>query len=173
MASDPEPPDGPSVRTIDTVWGLVVRTRDVLGIAAAVRLRRLARRGPEGVVVLDLRATSVAARVVAAAVADLAAGLRASGGVLRIVRSSRTPQILVDAAGAAVFTSLAEALGCRPTPDDRGACTIPARPDGRRPPATDGRPGMGPDRPFRTPGAPVRTHPTPLEVPRPRHPGAG
>jgi hypothetical protein len=158
---------------IDTVWGVVVQTRDVVGIVAAVKLRRLARRRSDGIVILDLRATSVAAPVAVAALGDLAAAVGANEGVLRIVRSSRTPQVLVEAAGAAVSTSLAEGLGCRPTPSDHRARDIPARPSGRRPPATDGRPGMGPGRPPFPPGAPVRTHPIPLDVPHPRRPDAG
>src|SRR4051812_30750478 len=72
------PDDGPSVSIVDTAWGTVVRTRNVVGLAAAVKLRRVVLRYPDAVVVLDLKATSVAAPVVVAAVADLAAGLRAT-----------------------------------------------------------------------------------------------
>src|SRR4051812_32458304 len=110
------PDDGPSVSIVDTAWGTVVRTRKVVGIAAAVKLRRVVLRHPDAVVLLDLRATSVAAPVVVAPVAALAAALRAHDGVLRVVRSRRTPQALLAAAGAPVFTSLAEALGCRSCP---------------------------------------------------------
>ena len=139
------PDDGPSVSVVDTAWGTVVRTRNVVGIAAAVMLRRLVLRHLDTVVLLDLRATSVAAPVVLAAVTDLADGLRAHGRALRVVRSLSTPQCLVEAAGApVVYTSLAEAFGGRSCPSEVRAVDPPTRPSGRRPPATGGRGGMGP-----------------------------
>ena len=169
------PDDGPSVSIVDTAWGRVVRTRNVVGIAAAVMLRRVALRHPAAVVVLDVRATSVAAPAVVAAVADLAAGLRAHGSVLRVVRSPGTPEVLVEAAGAPVYASLAEALGCRSSPSGPASVDPPARPSGRRPPATGGRGGMGPARSPLPPGDPVRTHPAPLHVhvPHARRPESG
>ncbi|WP_433782653.1 hypothetical protein ACQPX6_22635 [Actinomycetospora sp. CA-101289] len=162
------PDRGASVSIVDTAWGTVVRTQDALGIAAAVKLRRVVLRHPEAVVVLDLRATSVAEPVVVAAVADLAAGLRARESALRIVRSSHTPRALVAAADAPEYASLAEAFGHRPF----GAPPVdpPTRPSGRRPPATGGRGGMGPGRPPLPPGAPVRTHSVPLRIPHARRP---
>jgi len=176
MTTDPDttvPESGPSVSIVETAWGTVVRTRNVVDIAAAVMLRRLVLRHPVAVVLLDLRATSVAAPVVLAAVTDLAAGLRAHGCALRIVRSPRTPQGLVAAAGAPVYTSLAEAFGCRPCPPEARPADLPTRPSGCRPPATGGRGGMGPGRSPLPPGAPVRTHPAPLQVPHARRPENG
>jgi len=165
------PDDGPSVSIVETAWGTVVRTRNVVGIAAAVMLRRLALRHSGEVVVLDARGTSVAEPAVVAAVAYLATTLRGYGGVLRIVRSLHTPHALVAAAGAPAYSSLAEAFGCPSCPPEARPADLPNRPSGRRRPATDGRRGgMGPDRSPLPPGAPVRTHPAHLEVPQPRHP---
>lgn len=164
----PAPGVGPSVSIVDTVWGTVVRTRNALSMVAAVKLRRLGSRPPAGIVLLDVRRTTVVEPVVVAAVADLAAGL--PEGALRVVRSTRTPPALVEAARAPVYTSFAEALGCRPSPSDGRVVELPDRPIGRRPPATGGRNGMGPGRSSLPPGAPVRTHPTPPAVPHPRRP---
>jgi hypothetical protein len=136
------PDDGPSVSIVDTICGSVVRTRNVVGFVAAVWLRRVAvRRHPEGTVLLDLRATGIAEPGFVAAVADLAAGLQARGDVLRVVRSPQTPQALVEAAGAPVYDSLAEAFGCRSCAADSHSMDLPARiqpapipmPDPRRP----------------------------------------
>lgn len=112
----PVPGDEPSVSIVDTTWGAVVRTRRVLGTAAAVMLRRAALRHHDGVVLLDVRATSVAEPAVVAAVVYLAAGVRAREGVLRVVQSPHTPQDLVAAAGAPVYASLADAFGFRSFP---------------------------------------------------------
>jgi hypothetical protein len=172
MTTDPGttgPGAEPSVSIIDTVWATVVRTRDVVGLAAAVKLRRIVLRRIE-VVVLDLRATSVADSTVVAAVAELAVGLQERGRMLRVVRSPRTPQALVAAAGAPVHASLAEALGLRPSPSDLPSVDPPDRPDGRRPPATDGHGGMGPAPSPLPPGDSVRPHPAPLQVPHARRP---
>ena len=136
-------------------------------------LRRVVLRRPVAVVLLDLRATRMAGPVVVAAVADLAAGLRANDTVLRIVRSPRTPQALVAAADAPEYASLAEAFGCRPCPPEAHSVDLPTRPSGSRPPATGGRGGMGPGRSLLPPEAPVRTHPGPLQVPHPRRPQTG
>src|SRR3954452_7395983 len=156
------PDDGPSVSVVETAWGTVVRTRNVVGIAAAVMLRRLVLRHLDTVVLLDLRATSVAAPVVVAAVTDLADDLRAHGRALRVVRSLSTPQCVVEPAGApVVHPSLAEAFGGRSCPSEARAVAPPIRPSGRRPPATGGRGGMGPGRSPLPPGAPVRPHPAP------------
>lgn len=165
MTTEPEP----SLSIIDTLWGTVVRTRSVVGLATALKLRRVVLRHVD-VVVLDLWATSFAESTVAGAVADLAAGLRARGVALRVVRSPRTPQTLVAAAGAPVYASLAEALGLRPSPSDLRSVDPPARPTGRRPPATDVRGGMGPARSPLPPGDPDRTRPAPLQVPHARRP---
>lgn len=172
MTSDRDtsgPEDGSSLSIVDTAFGLVVRTRAAVGSVAAVLLRRVAlRHDLEGIVLLDLRATRVAAPVVVAAVADLAETVRARGGVLRVVRSPHTPHAIVGAAGAPVCVSLAEALGCRSrTPH---AVDPPTRPSDRLPPATDGRSGMDPTGSALTPGAPARIHPAPLDVPHPRRP---
>jgi hypothetical protein len=164
------PDGGPTVSTIDTAWGTVVRTREVLGAPAAVMLRRVARHHTDGVVLLDVRATSVVAPVVVGAVGDLAVGLAAHDVPLRIVRSATTPQELVAAACAPVHSSLAEALGCLASP--WRPVDLPTRPTGRCPPATGGRGGTGPDWYPLPPGAPVRTRPAPLPVPRPRCPGS-
>ena len=174
MTSDPDatvPHSGPSVSVVDTVWGTVVRTRDVLGIAAAVMLRRVVLRRPVGVVLLDLRATRIAAPVVVAAVADVAAGLRGHDTAVRIVRSPLTPQALVAAADAPEYASLAEAFGCRPS--EARSVDFPTRPSGRRPPASGGRGGMGPGRSPLPPDDQVRTHPGPLQVPHARRPEDG
>jgi hypothetical protein len=169
MTSEPDLPGvGPSVSVIDTAWGTVIRTRTALGMVAAVKLRRLASRPPDGIVLLDVRRTSVAEPVVVAAVADLAAGL--PEGALRVVRSARTPPALVEAAGAPVYTSFSTALGCRPSPADPRVVDLPDRPAGRLPPATGGRRGTGPDGSPLPPGAPVRARPAPVSVPRPRRP---
>ncbi|HSK25559.1 MAG TPA: hypothetical protein VK894_01435, partial [Jiangellales bacterium] len=151
MTTDPGttvPGAEPSVSIIDTAWGTVVRTRDVVGLAAAVKLRRIVLRRLD-VVVLDLWATVIAESTVVAAVADLAAGLQALGKVLRIVRSARTPDALVAAADAPIHASLAEALGLRPSPpDQRSEDPRPDRPvvAPRRPTVTAGwvRPGPPP-----------------------------
>jgi hypothetical protein len=171
MTSDPGTtvPAEPSVSIIDTAWGTVVRTRDVVGLAAAVKLRRIVLRRLD-VVVLDLWATVVAESTVVAAVADLAAGLQERGKVLRTVRSARTPQALVAAAAAPVHASLAEALGLRPSPSHPRSEDPPTRPSGRRPPATDGHGGTGPARYPLPPGDPVRPRPASLEVPHARRP---
>lgn len=145
------PNDEPSVSIVETAWGTVVRTRNVVGLAAAVKLRRVVLRHPGAVVVLDLGATSVAERVVVAAVADLAAGLRARDCVLRTVRSPHTPQALVAATGAPVYTSLAEALGCSSCPSQTRAVDPPTRSP------------LPPD-------DPLRPHPAPLQVPYARRP---
>ena len=176
MTTDPgasAPDSGPSVSVVDTAWGTVVRTRKVVGIAAAVMLRRVVLRRPVAVVVLDLRATRTAAPVVAAAVVDLAAGLRAQDAALRIVRSPHTPQALVAAADAPECASLAEAFGCRSSPSEAPTADPQTRPSGRRPPATGGRGGMGPGRSPLPPGDPVRTRPAPFPVPLPRRPRSG
>jgi hypothetical protein len=165
------PDHEPSVSIVDTDCGTVVRTRSVVDFVAAVWLRRVALgHHPGGLVLLDLRATRVAVPVVVAAVADLADGLRARGDVLRIVRSPHTPQPLVGAAGAPVYASPADALGCRSCAADSHGVDLPARPSDRRPPANGGRGGMGPDRSPLTPGTPVRIHPASLRLPLPRHP---
>jgi hypothetical protein len=171
MTTDPGttvPGAEPSVSIIDTVWGTIVRTRDVVGLAAAVKLRRIVLRRLD-VVVLDLWATVIAESTVVAAVADLAAGLQERGKVLRVVRSARTPDALVTAADAPVHASLAEALGF-PPPSDLRTEDPPARPSGRHPPATDGHGGMGPARSPLPPGDPLRTHPASLRVPHARRP---
>lgn len=163
------PDDGPSLSIVDTACGTVVRTREVLGFVAAVRLRRVAlRHHPGALVLLDVRATSVASPAVVASVADLADALRAQREALLIVRSPRTPQALVGAAGAPVYASLAEAFGCRSCASDSHWVDLPSRPSDRLPPAIDGRSGTGPDRSPLPPGAPVRTHPAPRPIPRPR-----
>ncbi|MFC5064885.1 hypothetical protein [Actinomycetospora atypica] len=168
------PGDGRSVSIVDTVCGTVVRTPDAVGFVAAARLRRLALRDdPEGIVVLDARATCTAAPVVVGAVADLAAGLRARGGLLRIVRSPQTPPAVVGAAGAPAHDSLAEALGCRSCAADAQSVDPPARPPVRRPPANGGRGGMDPARSPLPQGAPVRIHPALPHLPRPRRPERG
>ena len=168
------PDNGPSVSIVDTACGTVVRTRNVLGFVAAVWLRRVALRDhPDGIVFLDVRATRVVEPVVVTAVADLAAGLRARGDDLVIVRSPQTPQALVTAADAPGYASLAEAFGCRSCASDSHWVDLPARPSDRLPPAIGGRGGMGPDRPSLPPGAPVRTHPAPIHMPHPRRPRSG
>jgi hypothetical protein len=174
MATDCDmtvPDDGPSVSIVDTAWGTVVRTRNVVDFVAAVWLRRVAlRHHPGGSVLLDLRVTRVAAQVAVAAVADLAAGVRARGGVLRVVRSPRTPQALVEAASAPVFASLADAFGCPPCPADSHWVDLPDRPSDRHRPTIGGRGGMGPDRSPLPQGDPVRIHPASLRMPHPRLP---
>ena len=161
--------DGPSVSIIDTACGTVVRTREVLGFVAAVWLRRVAlRHHPGGLVLLDVRATSVTSPAVVASVADLADALRAHREALLIVRSPRTPQALVGAAGAPVYASLAEAFGCRSCASDSHWVDLPSRPSDRLPPTIGGRSGTGPDRPPLPPGEPVRTRPAPRHIPPPR-----
>ncbi len=141
------PDEGPSVSIVDTACGTVVRTRDVLGFVAAVWLRRVVLRDhPGSIVLLDVRATRVVEPVVVTAIADLAAGLRARGDALVIVRSPQTPQPLVTAADAPVYASLAEAFGCPSCASDSHWVDRPARPTDRLPPAIGGRGGMGPDR---------------------------
>jgi hypothetical protein len=149
----------------------VVRTHNVLGFVAAVWLRRVALRDhPEGIVLLDVRATRVVEPVVVTAVADLADGLRARGDVVVIVRSSQTPQALVTAADAPVYASLAEAFACPSCASDSHWVDLPARLSDRRPPANGSRGGMGPDRSPLTPGTPVRIHPASVHMPHPRRP---
>jgi hypothetical protein len=161
----------PAVSIVDTICGTVVRARDVADFVAAVWLRRVAlRHHPEGLVLLDVRDTRVAAPVVVAAVADLAYGLRAREEALRIVCSRQTPPTLVRAAGAPMYASLADGLGCVACASDSHWVNLPARPSIRRPPANGGRGGMGPARSPLTPGTPVRIHPAFLPVPHPRRP---
>src|SRR6195952_2149658 len=108
----PAPHTGPPVSIFATACGTVVRTRNVLGFVAAVWLRRVALRDhPDGIVFLDVRATRVVEPVVVTAVADLAAGLRARGDDLVIVRSPQTPQAPVKGADAPREAPLARALG--------------------------------------------------------------
>ncbi|MEJ2890523.1 hypothetical protein [Actinomycetospora aeridis] len=165
MTTDPEP----SLSIIDTLWGTVVRTRSVAGLATALRLRRIVLRRVD-LVVLDLWATSFAESTVVGAVADLAAGLQARGVVLRVVRSPRTPEALVASAGAPVYASLAEALGMPPSPSDPrldgpSDRTVRSSPPGDR---RSRRDGSGPVPP--PPGDPARTRPAPLQVPHARRP---
>ncbi len=165
------PHHGPSVSIVDTPCGTVVRTREVVDFVAAVWLRRVAlRHHPGGLVLLDVRDTRVAAPVVTSAVVDLARGLRTRGDALRIVCSPGTPDALVGVAGAAVYASPADALGCRYCASDSHWVNLPTRPSDRRAPTNGGRGGMGPDRSPLTPGTPVRTHPAFLPMPHPRRP---
>jgi hypothetical protein len=168
------PDHGPSVSIVDTACGTVLRTREVVDFVAAVWLRRVAlAHHPGGLVLLDVTDTLVVAPVVVAAVADLAHGLRTRGDLLRIVCSPRTPEALVMAAGAPVYASPAEALGCRSCASDSHWVNSPTRPSHRRAPTNGGRGGMGPNRSPLTPGTPVRTHPAPLRMPHPRRPEGG
>jgi hypothetical protein len=168
------PDDGPSVSIVDTACGTVVRTRNGLGFVAAVWLRRVALRDhPEGIVLLDVRATRVVESVVVTAVADLAAGVRARGDHLVIVRSPQTPQALVAAAGAPAYATLAEAFGCRSCASDSHSVDLPARSSDRLPPAIGDRGGMGPDRSSLPPGALVRIHPAPIPMPHLHRPRTG
>ena len=163
------PDDGPSLSIVDTACGTVVCAGTEAGFVAAVWLRRVALRPHrEGTVFLDVRATCVAEPVVVRAVADLADGLRTRGGVLVVVRSPRTPPMLVAAAAGPVCDSLAEAFGCPTHPSDPHATDLPTRPSDRRPPAIGGRRGTDPDRYPVPPGDPFRIRPAPLRMPHPR-----